>query len=83
MLRQVTLALTAAVALGAAVVAPTTASAFPVPHPHLVSGPPGGVLHSGFVGLWGQRPGETCHWVTRHYVSAKSGPRIYSYQVCH
>jgi hypothetical protein len=81
MFRRIFLALTATVALGAALLIPTTSSAYPAPQPHVGVGPHGGVGFVGFPYVPGVPglPGTVlvctshywdghpanCHWVPR------------------
>lgn len=72
MFRQIVLGLTATAALSAAVLVPTAASAYPIPQPHRLSGPPGGVAVWVCGHAWHDGRPFNCHWVIRggHFGSA-------------
>jgi hypothetical protein len=65
MFRQIVLALTATAAFSVAALVATTASAYPIPQPHRLSGPPGGLASAHMVCIQTWKFGPICHRTTR------------------
>jgi hydrogenase/urease accessory protein HupE len=74
MIRKLTIALAATVALGAAALAPTAASAFPHHYHH-------GWHHGWHVGFYGPDYGPDCY-IVRRVVQMPWGPRARRVTVC-